>query len=315
VEPLPFPGGAAAVDREAQRAWVLIDDGSVRRFGPALAWAWQQQAARLDVLVEGADAAGLVARRTVEFAHPPGVWLVSGRSLRAAVPAPEAVPNDLAQDDGDIRLYADLLQAHGADPVVEHGVLHGEVLGLEVARLIGGRLEIGVGRHDRAARAELDDQFGVGAALDQVVAAVASRRRPGAAPHPANRLARSRWLRSVVCAQPQLIGLGHLEAVAPPVPSTGVTDNSAVPAVGATSSGRAVVAVCSTGVDLDLVPTAADCRRRYAPAADLVLVMPDGDDQRVTVALASTLTRPAEIRTVPRFWESLAGSDSAQTGR
>jgi hypothetical protein len=72
--------------------------------------------------------------------------------------------------------------------------------------------------------------------------------------------------------------------------------------------GDEVVVVCSTGVDPDLVPTAADARRLYQPDARLAIVVPEGDDHPVTVALAGALARPASVRTVPRGWEGLISS-------
>jgi hypothetical protein len=286
------------LDEGTGRGWVLIDDGSARRFGPALVWAWRHAVKDLHVLVEGPAAAGVVARRAAELATPPAVWTVSGRSLAPAVVAEPASagPVDLA--------WAEVLAAHGADAVVEHGVLRGEVLGLEVARVVdGGRLEVGVGRHDRQARAQLWGDFDPGGALDEAVAAVRARRRAGAAAHPANTLARSRWLRAVVCAQPSLAGVARLSPVPPPLPLPDLTDNGAVPCVG-----DGLVVVCSTGVDPDLVPTAADARHLYQPDGRLVIVVPAGDDHPVTVALARALARPALVRTVPRGWEGLGPS-------
>jgi hypothetical protein len=285
---------------------VLIDDGSARRFGPALVWAWREGVEELHVLVEGVLGAGVVARRAAELAIPPLVWTVSGWSLVPAVAAAElasADPVDLA--------WVEVLEAHGADAVVEHGVLRGEVLGLEVARVVdGGRLEVGVGRHDRHARAELWGDVDPGAALDEAVGAVRARRGAGAAAHPANTLARSRWLRAVVCARPALAGAGvPLRPVAPPLPLPDLTDNGAVPCVG-----DGLVVVCSTGVDPDLVPTAADARRLYQPDARLVIVVPESDDHPVTVALAGALARPASVRTVPRGWEGLIPSGRIPSG-
>jgi len=302
-EPGLFDGGAACVDVSSSRAWVLIDDGSARRFGPALAWAWRHSVAELHVLLEGEPAAGVVARRAAEMAVPPTVWLVAGRELIPAVAAPVACPEPL---DAEVVRYVEVLRAHGAEPVVEHGVLHGEVLGLEVAHVVNGLLEVGVGRHDRFARAEMRPGQPIGASLDETVASVRDRRRPGAAGHPANLLARSRWLRSVVCARPALVGGASLTPVAPPLPVFDLTHNGAVPSIGTGPSGEPVVVVCSTGVDLDLVPTAADSRRLYRPDAHLVIVVPEGDDVAVTRALAAALARPAEVRTVPRAWEGLA---------
>jgi hypothetical protein len=285
------------------RAWVLVDDGDVRRFGAALVWAWGREVDRLDVLVEERvpGAAGVIARRAAELARPPGVWAVTGAALAAAVPAgdvPEAPLDDVQQ------AYAALIRGHGAEPVLEHGVLRGEVLGLEVARMVGDQLEVGVGRHDRAARLDMRPGEDLGAALDEAVAVVASMRRPGAARHPANTLARARWLRSVVCARPDLAGARELTPAAPPLPWFDLPEAAAAPAHGIDEDGEAVVAVCSTGIDTDLVPTAADSRRLRDPAARLVLVVPESDVHPATRHLAGALARPAEIRTVTRDWEA-----------
>jgi hypothetical protein len=288
-------------DSGSTRGWVLIDDGSARRFGPALAWAWGSRVEELHVLVDGdSDAAGVVARRAAELAAPPSVWAVNGRSLTPARPAPAGwvPPSHLG--------FVEFLRQHGAQPLVEHGVLRGEVLGLEVARVVDGRLEIGVGRHDRAARAELGRDVDPDLALSEVVAAVSELRRFGAPMHPANTLARSRWLRAVVCARPALAGATDLDPVAPPLPAPDLTDNSAVPCVGVSVEGRPLVAVCSTGVDPDLIPTAADSRALHLPEAELVVVVPEGDDHPLTTTLADALARPARVRTVPRGWEARA---------
>jgi len=256
----------------------------------------------MDVLVEGEAAAAVVARRAVQMADPPAVWAIAGRVLTPATPAPATLPDPM--EPADLQ-YVDLLRSHGAEPVVEHGVLRGEVLGLEVARVVDGHLEVGVGRYDRYARIEMRPGEDPGAALDETVAAVRDRRRPGAGRHPANTLARSRWLRWVVCARPDLVGATSLTPVAPPLPVSDLTDNGAVPSVGTSAEGDPLVVVCSTGVDPDLIPTAADSRCLYRPDAHLVIVVPQGDDHAVTRALADSLASPAQVCTVPRSWDGL----------
>jgi hypothetical protein len=57
------------------------------------------------------------------------------------------------------------------------------------------------------------------------------------------------------------------------------------------------VYVCSTGIDLDLVPVAADARLGIGEDAHLVLVVPPKDDHPITRRLAARLTKPAEIVT------------------
>ena len=301
-------GGAALVGEGGATAWVLIDDGEVSRFGPALAWCAQAGAAGVRVIVDESvpGAAGVIARRATQFSAPPEVWVVDGRGVAPAEPSPASRPDDSGADPGLVAL----LEAHGVDPVVEHGVLRGEVLGLEVARVIGDKLVVGVGRHDRDARAEMRPGEDPGAALDSAVSAVLRWRRPGVARHAANTLARGRWLRSIVCARPSLVGASEMHPVAPPMPWFDLPEAGAAPCVGADDAGRELVVVCSAGVDMDLVPTAADCRLLYGTSPDvpLALVLPAGDDLPVTRRLAGMLASPAEVVTVSRDWESLAAA-------
>ncbi|HWE54490.1 MAG TPA: hypothetical protein VG435_03215 [Acidimicrobiales bacterium] len=295
--PSALPGGAALLT--GTEAWVLIDDGEVSRFGPALAWAVRHGATALSVLVSGSDiGAGVIARRASAFSYPINVYTVSGRTQAPATPSAPLDPGS-GEPPADL---VELLSTAGLEVVWEHGVLRGEVLGLEVARTVGDHLEVGVGRHDRMAWVEF--QTPVPAALESAVAAVRDLRRPGAPAHPANRLARSRWLRSVVASAPLAYGFESLVPVAPPLPWFDLPDAGPAPAIGADSDGRPVVVVCSVGIDLDLLPTAADCRLLYGPASELVLLLPAGDDLPITRTLAELLERPPRVQTVDRKWRS-----------
>jgi hypothetical protein len=64
------------------------------------------------------------------------------------------------------------------------------------------------------------------------------------------------------------------------------------------------VVVCSVGVDLDLVPAAAEARLALAPDARLVLAVPERDDHPATRALAKRLKVPAEVVAVPGDWRT-----------
>lgn len=302
-------GGAAIADPQSGEAWVLIDDGEVSGLGPALALCMQAGvAAGIHVLVDETvpGAAGVIARRASAFAVAVDVWRVDGRSL-APVDAAAAVA---VRDEPPDPSLVELLVGHGVEPVFEHGVLRGEVLGLEVARVIDGRLVVGVGRHDRDARAEMRPGEDIASALDSAVDAVLRWRRPGAASHAANTLARGRWLRSVLCARPSAVGLDTLNPVAPPLPWFDLPEAGSAPGVGVDPEGRDVVVVCSVGIDLDLVPTAADCRLLYGTSCEtpLWLVVPAGDDVATTRRLADTLRAPASVLTVTRDWMGLAAA-------
>lgn len=301
--PAVLGGGAALVD--GTTGWVLADAEPARVLGGAIVWAERNQIDELRVLVDDEAAAGTVARRARAFARRPSVWRVEGRAVRPAVaaPFPERLPAPSGTDE-----LVEMLEAAGVDVVVEHGVLSGEVLGLEIARVVqdegdgGPRLEVGVGRHDREAFAMIHGRLPTADALAAVVDAVLAQRRPGAPQHPLNRLAAERWLRAEVMRQPQVVGARSLAPIDPTVPRDNVKDAVPAAASGEDDTGGPVVVVCSAGIDLDLVPAAADIRAWHAPDARLVLVVPERDAHPVTHILAATLAVPAEVVAVAGDW-------------
>lgn len=299
-----FPGGAVA--RAADTGWVLADDGAERALGGALAWGRSAGVARLHVLAGGRAGAGVLARRASQFAVPPAVWIVEGRDVVAATPAPLAAEPALPPD---VAAFVGMIEAAGAEAVVEAGILRGEVLGLEVARVVAGtegaRLEVGVGAFDREAQRMVHGDRPPAEALAAAVAAVREVRRPGAPSHEINSLAAERWLRSVVVRRPELAGASVLTPAPSPVVRSDLRSRAPAPAVGVDAAGRPVVAVCSTGIDVDLVPAAADARLAAGDEARLVLVVPEGDDHPITRALAGALAEPAEVCPVAGDWRTL----------
>lgn len=298
----PFPGGAAMAT--ADEAWVLADQRPERALGPALAWARRRRATQVRLLVD--SEAGALARRSSYFDHPAEVWWIEATALSPAGPAP--LPTLSPLDPRAERFRPDLLAA-GAEPVVEHGILVGEVLGLEVARVvIDGdvvRLAIGVGRNDREAHRLVHGEAPRVEDLSTVVRAVVEHRVPDGEGHDAYHLAAERWLRAVVVAHPALVGASSLVPVPPPVRRPDLRTAAPAPAAGVDTAGRPLLVVCSAGVDLDLVPMAADARAADGRDPRLVLCLPEGDDHRVTRDLASALVHPAEVVTVPGDWRRL----------
>jgi hypothetical protein len=296
-----FPGGATLA--AAGAGWVLAADEPSRALGKAMAWARPRGLDELHVLVS--DGAGALARRAGEFRRPPTVWRMVGGELERAEPEPLAPPASLPPE---LEPYVDIVRDAGADPVVEHGVLVAEVLGLEVARISVGEfgvdLEVGVGTHDREAQKLIHGDRPPTDSLRDAVQAVRQRRVAGATSHPANQLAAERWLRTVVCADPSVVGARHLRPAPPPIRRGDLRLPSPAPAAGEDHDGGPVLVVCSTGIDLDLVPFAADARLLDGRDPRLVLVLPDGDDHPVTRDLAGALRRPADVVTVGREWRS-----------
>jgi len=60
--------------------------------------------------------------------------------------------------------------------------------------------------------------------------------------------------------------------------------------------------VFSSGVDVDLVPTAVDARLADSRNPRLVIVVPERDDLPYLRKLAEALREPADVVTVPDDW-------------
>jgi hypothetical protein len=292
-------------------AWVLLDESPLTALGPALVWADRQGASEVHLVAE--TDLGVLARRAALFSPAPHVWTVSraGDGLEPAVADPPAVPEPAlpAPELAGLLVDADL------EVVVEGGLVRGEVRGLEVARIAHGQstagvplteplLEVGVGQADRELTGMLHGDLAPVDQLARVSEIVRERRRPGAERHPLNQLVPERWLRAVLVDDPGRIGLRHLRPVAAAVPRANLRDRGIAAAVGEDHDGATVVVACSVGVDLDLVPAAADTRLSVAPEAALRLVVPERDAHPVTAALAARLTRPAEVVAVPGDWRA-----------
>jgi hypothetical protein len=312
TEHLGVPAGASLVAAPSfglgaglivsDEAWVLLSERAAGGLGPALAWARQSgfpdRVGTLHVLAE--ESTGVLARRAARFSPPVRVWRVDGRSIVPATPAPVEPVRRLDERHDSLRA---LIVAGGAIPVEEHGVLVGEVHGLEVCRVTDGpdrrdgapRLEVGVGAHDRELFALVHGDVPTIDALAGVVAAVAGHRSPGAEPHPLNRIGAERALRAALIADPALVGARVLRPGQPPVARVNVKDAVPCVAIGESADGPVVV-VCSTGVDLDVVPFAVDAWLTNGDErAEIVIAVPARDRLAVTAALAGWTVPPASL--------------------
>jgi len=285
LRPAVFARGAALlhdVVDDAPVAWVFVDEQQARGLGPALLWALKENCSRLHVLAESGT--GVIARRAAEFDFPIMVWHVADRTLIPAVAEPflEPVAAD-PRHEGFLPLIAE----GGATPLVEHGIVTGEVLGLEVCRAVddpvtgSARLEVGMGAHDREAFAMLHGDKPTVNALADVVENVKLHRRPGALAHPFNRIAPERLLRCLALDSPGLVHTELLEPCDPPVARTNVLDT--VPCV-ARGMSRVdgtfdTVVVFTSGADPDIVPFALDARAHtdhvHGTTSSLIIAMPE----------------------------------------
>jgi hypothetical protein len=301
---------AGAADSAGTAAWILLDANPLASLGAALVWADREGAGDVHLVV-AADAAPVVARRAACFAPVPSVWAIAGAALEPAVAAPVAVaPSALPAPE-----LAELLVDADLEVLVEDGIVRGEVQGLEVARIVHGtssagepldapRLEVGVGQADRELTGMLHADLPPVDQLARVRDIVAGHRRAGAAPHPLNQLVPERWLRARLGADPARIGLAELHPAPAAVPRANLREQGVAMATGARPDGTAVVVACSVGIDLALVPAAADARLALDPRADLLVVVPERDAHPVTAALCQRLARPAQLVALPGDWRA-----------
>ena len=254
--PEVFALGAAFVADDA--VWLLIDGDATRSLGPSLAWS-----ARFDrpvqILVERDS--GIIARRAALFSLPVAVWHVNDKSLLPAVAEPHLPAAEPAESH---RALMAVIAAAGADVVVEHGVVVGEVRGLEMCRVVddptsgSARLEVGMGANDREAFAMVHGEMPTEDAMRTVIDAVAVHREPGAMVHPFNQFGAERLHRWNALQDPGSVGFASLHPADPPVKRTNLKDPVPCVARGTTVEGHDAVAVFVNGVDLDVVAFAAD---------------------------------------------------------
>lgn len=295
---------ATLVDGEA---FVFQEQSGPAALTAALLWARRRRALRLVLFCdEGGPVSARLARY---FAFEVEVRMVQGASSSLA--RPEPLPVVLPGPDGTDGLLAEL-RSHGLEPVLEEGSWRGELLGLEVARLVvwpletGGdgelHLEAGVGRFDRDAAAVMHQGEPPVEGLERAVGLVGRHRFAGAPPHALSRLARARWLRAVAIADPARVGATQLQAVQTSFPADNVREEAPAAALGTTPKGDPVLVVFATGASLELVPVAADTRALQAPGALLRLGVPARDRHPAIEALAALLVEPAEMVAVEPEW-------------
>ncbi|MEO5975408.1 MAG: hypothetical protein ABIQ38_09450, partial [Ilumatobacteraceae bacterium] len=291
ITEIDFPLGSAGIIGSS--GWVLVLQEPRRGLGPALLWMNKHRLKTLHLIVE--TSAEEIARRAQLFALEIRVWSQIGNDLVAATPAP---PEPRVHVPDHHLMFQSMIELAGATVVCEHGVLAGEVIGLEVCRVIddprteiGARLEIGVGVHDRELFQMVNGISPTIESLTKVVQTVLRFRQANAIAHPLNRLGAERFFREVLIANPQLVGARHLTRAEPPVARANLKES--VPCVALDKSANSsLVVVCSAIVDPDLVSFAADARLALQPDADLVLAVAPSNVFPSMTLLANSLHHP-----------------------
>ena len=283
-------------------AWVYVTGRHERSLGPALMWALRNNAKALKLF--SSESAGDLARIATHFDFVIKVFEIDVAGV-ACVAMPKIVEKiEVSVAD---EMFAEFIKSAGADVVREHGVISGEVCGLEVCRVVRAadsgesdgagesELEIGVGAHDRETFKLLHGRTATIESLRKVIAEVAARRAVGAQVHPLNRLARERMLRHYVCQSPQLVGAKSLQVAQPPIVRTNLKDVVPCCAVGMSLTGAKMVVIFNVGVDPDVVSFGADARGQINGSAELIFAMPTRDIVPAVERVAQMLRRPARF--------------------
>lgn len=260
--PEVFSLGAAFVANDS--VWVLVDGDASRAFGPTLAWSSKFNRP-VHLLVE--QDSGVLARRATLFNTSVTVWHVNDKSLLPAVAEPHLPRVDAEESH---RALMPLIASSGADATVEHGVVVGEVRGLEMCRVVNdsttgeAKLEVGMGVNDREAFAMVHGELPTEQALRNVIEAVQVHREPGAMVHPFNQFGAERLHRWRALQNPSSIGFVDLSPADPPVKRTNVKDPVPCIAIGTLTNGSTAVAAFVNGIDLDVVPFAVDAANMHS---------------------------------------------------
>ncbi|MEZ5339874.1 MAG: hypothetical protein R2706_00015 [Acidimicrobiales bacterium] len=184
-------------------------------WGPPSSGQTQSAQPSFNLFVDDGGAA--LACRAAYFGDEIKVWEVDGATARRVEPSPLTPAPVLGRDAMG---WESTFIACGATPVDDFGRLVGEVHGLEVGRIVveldgSTALDVGVGQADRElyrlVHSHLDAEAGLRRAVDMVLAT----RVAGQPNHPLQRLARERWYRSAIVANPGLVGAERPWPVAP----------------------------------------------------------------------------------------------------
>jgi hypothetical protein len=293
-------GSSVGISR-GSHAWVILTSRHEFGLGPAMIWALRNGATSLNIFTE--HNAGDLARRADFFNFKIDIYeIASDLAVSPVLALPSAVlMKEISAADES---FADFIRSSGAEITREHGVLAGEVCGLEVCRVVHetsdsqvveSRLEIGVGTHDRETFQLLHGRTATIESLRKVVDEVASKRIVGANPHPLNQLGRERLLRHLICASPHLVDADSLQTVAPPMPRANLKDQVPCCAVGISRNGQSLVAIFSIGIDPDVISFGADARQAIDAKAELIFVSPQRDIVPAIAQLAELLFIPARF--------------------
>jgi hypothetical protein len=296
--PQDFPFGAGLTHQHRGALYVTRDH--IRTIGPTLLWMQKHHLTEVDLVIEGD--AGIPARRAQALTCNLRVWQMLNGTLQPATPAPH-LPKIQPPDSHE--QFVSLIQHCGADVVREHGILTGEVLGLEVCRVVdtpeGPKLEVGVGAIDRETFQLVHAHRSIEDSLTEVATFVTQHRMPGAPHHPLGKMAGERLLRHLILNNPQLINAKELQPAEPPLPRTSLRDHNPCVATGTNTENTPIVAVFTDTIDIDIIGFAIDAQLREHPHAHITISSYAGNLTPSLRSVAEAISQQTAFIELPRI--------------
>ena len=331
-EVVDLPFGSAVVSQDGATAWVVLELPVAASLGGVLAWAAKSAPSASTVHA-------LLPSDMTIWRYPAGVWARLASYFDVDCHIHELTPQGCAEvsptllagksdaPDG-ARALRDVLAEARLEVVEEAGIIRGEVLGLEVARImeLGAEhralagldleaadsdpmfgIDIGVGKFDQEIGRMLQTETVPVAALTRTADYVRLNRSVDAGPHPLAMLCRERWLRIDWLAQ-RGIDLDDACFVEPPIEREALRESS----ICGVLIDNALHAF-ATGIDLDTIPQVADmaarCESERSGAVvsldEVHLYVADPTLARVQQRLVPRLGRPITVHVMPAPWERL----------
>ncbi len=295
--------GSALLTKD--HCWLLAEDENPQIvLGRGIFLLTRNPELELRVIFENKKTAGIAARQAtglnteIKIMH-----FCEGELIQVA---PTSFP-DVAVPPPPLKEFEAMCQNAGVSTICENGIWKGEILGLEVVRVNGGDIQVGVGRFDREAGELLNNGKN---RVEQLIAAanqVRSQRTPEAGAHPLATLSREKWLRHKLVSDPKIIGLSELEPIDPVHEPKNLKDCFPAAAIGKSEEKEKVLCVCSFGVDIGLIPLVAELASLHDPI-QIVIALPPQDLLPLIEEASHLLDTPTTLIGVEGAWACPTGS-------
>ncbi len=287
--------------RGSSNLWILADKETPEEvLGASLLELTAHENLHLVIYFENLQDAQISQRRSNALKPSPSIFFLSNGKASHVEPAPF---DDRKPLESPPHEFEELCLKFGLEKVYEFGIWSGEILGLEVLRVVDDEVQVGVGKLDREATSLISSDRPLSEVVSSAVEIVRLSRNSRSSMHPLSRLVRERWLRADAAANPEKYGAESLFFVEPPIERKSLREAAPAASLGIGDKGEKVLFIFSVGIDIRLIPFIADLILLESPDR-VEVVLPNKD---ILVPLEKSLQYleiPLTIRGVVGGWET-----------